>query len=329
MSDLAVATNLPLVLERQPSPELHITGSLFPNAKPIPLQRNNHHNLNIACAGGLDFPKALLDRITPPLDWSSLSSNQSSNPAADQANRQQRIRINYSDLETTPSSSCLTSSLQSTLLSWTPIAFMNIPAVTEGKGEDLFNKTNHRPVSGHFVAQIIVPPHHSSISTAKIIEETPRLVTAINISLSNSEKPATHTCLNRSTRWSAPTPLVVPTDEAKWRHHLRIKSSYAKVDPFPSPTPGKRFSNIGTPGDHSPRQASLPDWVIHEYLSAGDNRKKLDPRGPLNSLHIHPTCNSQNLDVQYIQKVSIYLNLLSFLLRAISTDPRQSFLSSP
>ncbi|OAV89160.1 hypothetical protein PTTG_28781 [Puccinia triticina 1-1 BBBD Race 1] len=314
-SDFAAATNLPIVLDSTfclrshsawSSSKIlaHVSTDLAIKRSESPRHRRNDPLADIAANLPNQISKIPV-RMSPTIDCSSLLFNQSSTLAALDSN--QRTTGESSERKNLHTS-WLTSSLSP--LIWLPMAFVNLPTV-EAKEEDLQHKTKSPLASDHLATQSI-DPHIDTTESCSNREENAELSdlhTLPNISLLNLEKNSTpprcpsrlkesppNTVLNRSVRFSDPTPLGIQTDQSQWLHNFSIDTTYDKVDAFPSPTPGKRFLGRGSIDSNyqSPRKASLPDWVVNEYLSSNNSPKKLEPIGDLKSLQTHPTHKNQS-----------------------------------
>ncbi|KAI7941035.1 hypothetical protein MJO28_013320 [Puccinia striiformis f. sp. tritici] len=272
----AAANNLPLVLDSASRPF-----SWSPSATPagpcdLAVQRSEHlkHRWNFANGPviNLEAPK----RICPPLDWSSLSFNQLSNSAAHASNQ-----------------SGITSSQFST--NWLPIGPTNIPAVLE--------KTEHQHLATQDTAPITELSSESEEITGiplmdvipKTTPSNPENETSPPLCPSDLNQSSSRTPLNRSVRFSDPTPLGIQTDETKWLHDFSMDKSYKKVDPFPSP----RFGRASMDASYqSPRKASLPDWVVREYLTS-ITLKKLEPSGTPKPLQANSSPTSRSNQLQH------------------------------
>ncbi|KNZ47219.1 hypothetical protein VP01_659g5 [Puccinia sorghi] len=271
--DLGLATNLPLmVLDGTPS--LLVTH----NAHPSLPNQNIQDILLAAVANGFNSPSLRRTPSPPPsLDWSRLSLDQSAILVASPC--RPRPSRHASDSHALPQASPRLPGSKF-LSTCTPmVSTINVPTAREKLESDLPTTI----FQGSLLAEIMVPP--TQLLPGQVSHH---IVAEPHDSLLNLENEVTSRCHNRSTiPLRDPTPLAIhPLYHTEpLADNLSMDCSpYAKVDPFPTPTPGKRLSLGGC--YVSPRKASLPDWVVHEYLSAGPKTEPLPPLNP--SRHISP-----------------------------------------
>ncbi|EFP83890.1 hypothetical protein PGT21_013127 [Puccinia graminis f. sp. tritici] len=299
--DFAAANNLPIVLDSKscqlrplsaptlsPTPA-GLSRDLAASKRPESLDhcRKDDDPLAVLVA---KLPNKILpstpNQASPTLGWSSLLFNQPSSPATDHAGNQRPFRDSSDAKEL--STSWLTTCSQSTL-NWLPILFVNIPSPKEKEEEeDAVGKTDCNPTltieipdsRRQEITDISGPQTHHQFSLSNVEKET-----TPSYCPTDSNEPSSNTPLNRSVRFSDPTPLGLQMDQAQQalQSFSMDNSLYRSVDPFPSPTPGKRFLGRGSIDSNyqSPRKASLPDWVVNEYLSSTNTDKKLEPIGIL------------------------------------------------